>query len=153
MKQFCLSGRALSIVCFISIFVPGIAQQSPPKRHPENDNGWSTMSGNDLLPLCEASVDHMDGRPSPAKATDEMRCLFYVQGYLDGITGSFLAQNASVPLPLCFPDGANTGQMIRVITKWLHDHPERLHEPAYSLTFAAIHASFACPAANSSPKN
>ncbi|MGA9802939.1 MAG: Rap1a/Tai family immunity protein [Terriglobales bacterium] len=111
----------------------------------EHDNGWGGMDGNDLLPLCQAQIEFLDGKTlSPSRTVDASECMFYIEGFLDGF---WARDNAPIPnttTVLCYPEGVNTGQMIRVITKWLQDHPARLHEPAWSCIFAAAHDAFAC---------
>jgi hypothetical protein len=44
----------------------------------------------------------------------------------------------------CIPNEVNQGQLLRVLVKWLRDHPERLHEPDFLLSMDAFHDSFPC---------
>ncbi len=106
-------------------------------------NGWGGMDGNDLLPMCQAGLELQDGKNlSSSRMVDASHCLFYLQGFLDGFWARDNAPGATEVL--CFPDGVNAGQMVRVVTKWMQDHPARLHEPAWSCIFAAVHDAFAC---------
>jgi hypothetical protein len=111
----------------------------------DHGKGWGGMDGNDLLPACQAAVELVDGKNiSASRMVDASRCQLYVQGFLDGF---WARDNAPIPnttAVLCYPEGVNTGQMLRVVAKWLQDHPARLHEPAWSLIFAAAHDAFAC---------
>jgi hypothetical protein len=109
----------------------------------DHSKGWAGLTGSDLLPMCQAVVDVGDGkRISESQAEDGRHCMGYLGGFLDGFTmGQFLSGATQV---LCFPEGVNTAQMIRVVEKWLHDHPTRLHEPAFGLVFAAVRVGFAC---------
>ena len=127
------------LVWFILLACPAIARAGAT----DHSNGWGGIDGGDLLPVCQAAVDVGDGKSiSDSRAVDATRCMSYVQGFLDGFAmGQFAPGGTEV---LCFPDGVNAAQMIRVVTKWLHDHPARLHEPAFGLVFAAVRDSFAC---------
>lgn len=45
---------------------------------------------------------------------------------------------------VCIPTGTTNEQHLRVIVKYLRDHPEKLHEPAGSLSLEALKAAFPC---------
>lgn len=110
----------------------------------ERDKGWSELTGNDLLASCQLGVGVLNGRDIPkGKEVDAVQCAYYIEGFLDGLS----VRDINSPHEMfCFPAGVTTAQMIRVITKWLEDHPARLHEPAFGLTFLAVQDSFLCPA-------
>jgi hypothetical protein len=107
-----------------------------------NNNGYGGMTGNDLLPKCQAVLIQAGGKMDAKTVSvptliDENTCLSYIQGFIDGF---------HVRDTVCFPaDGATGGQMARVVTKWLLDHPARLHEPAWGLIFLAFQESYLCP--------
>jgi Rap1a immunity proteins len=44
----------------------------------------------------------------------------------------------------CPPPNASTEQVTRIVVKYLHDNPERLHMPASVLVTDAIRSSFPC---------
>jgi hypothetical protein len=46
----------------------------------------------------------------------------------------------------CIPSEVNQAQLARILVKWLRDHPERLHEQDFLLTFNALHEAFPCQA-------
>ena len=46
----------------------------------------------------------------------------------------------------CFPDKAPTGELARVLVKWLRYHPERLHEGKSFLAIEAFRSAFSCVA-------
>ncbi len=101
------------------------------------------MEGNSLLPMCQAGVEFEDGKKiSDSRMVDATHCLDYLRGFLDGFTMGQLAPGATEVL--CFPEGVNAGQMVRVVAKWFQDHPARLHEPAYGLVFTALRDAFSC---------
>jgi len=116
----------------------------------EHTNGWGGMTGNDLLPLCQALMDVADGRKiSDSRAFDSIRCASYIDGFLDGFTTRDSARGVS-PM-LCFPEGVTSAQMQRVVTKWLLDHPARLHEPSWGLITIAVREAFSCPSTPAAP--
>src|ERR1700674_4004112 len=110
-------------------------------------NGFGGMTGNDLLPMCQTGIE-MSNKNSKNSSTNELldstRCVSYIQGFIDGFTVRDNAEEGMKPT-LCFPDGATGAQMVRVVTKWLQDHPARLHEPAWGLIFLSFQESFLCP--------
>src|ERR1700677_2170690 len=82
----------------------------------DRSNGFGGMSGNDLLPLCQALEDQADGKTlSDSRVFDAIRCGSYISGLLDGFT--VRESGTDVKPVLCFPDGVTAAQMFRVVTK------------------------------------
>jgi hypothetical protein len=109
----------------------------------DHSKGWGGIDGGDFLTMCQAGVELQDGKNiSAGRMVDASHCMNYLTGFLDGFAMGQLAPGATEVF--CFPEGVNAGQMVRVVAKWLLDHPARLHEPAYGLVFVAIRESFAC---------
>jgi hypothetical protein len=44
----------------------------------------------------------------------------------------------------CFPHGVTPDHAVRVVVKWLGDHPARLHEDAIKLVLDALKENFPC---------
>jgi hypothetical protein len=109
---------------------------------------YSTFGdGNDLLKDCKAYTDLnlLDMRSMSDKdirrasqrcdLISGLQCLAYVMGVIDDrfnfridemtSTGRFDATKY-----FCFPHGVTPDQAVRVIVKWVGDHPARLHEDA-----------------------
>ena len=59
-------------------------------------------------------------------------CMGYVEGVADAYTDS------------CAPESVELGQEIRVVVKYLNDHPENLHLRRAELTKAALKQAFPC---------
>jgi hypothetical protein len=53
---------------------------------------------------------------------------------------------------VCMPEGVTYGQMVKVVVKYLNDHPEELHHPAALLTLNALIGAFPCPWDSTKPK-
>ena len=82
--------------------------------------------GNDLLKYCESS--HQDA------------CRAYVSGVSDASQGKTWDGGE-----YCLPDKIIIGQAVKVVTKYLNDHPEKLHYSASSLVHDAFLEAFPCP--------
>jgi Rap1a immunity proteins len=108
-----------------------------------SDKGWSNHTGNDLLPVCSVAVDFLDKKNvSRDDANDALECLQYVSGFLDGYAVASTVEKGK-PF-ICFPKDSNTGQMVRVVVKWLRDHPEKLNLAASDCVFAAVGEAYMC---------
>jgi hypothetical protein len=69
-------------------------------------------------------------------------CLGYVDGVVSGLQ---LATNAARAKPLfCMPKGVTVGEGIRVVMKYLNDHPPDLHQSAPLLILNAMLAAYPC---------
>lgn len=95
-----------------------------------------TQSGNYYLPGCQALV--ADGAKDEGLALDFRagQCLGAVtvlQTWLKGVRAT------------CMPPTATVRQIIRVVVKYMQDHPERLHEDVLNLAGPAIHKAWPCP--------
>ena len=89
------------------------------------------LTGNDLQATC------------PAKAGSDAHgvCRGYAMAIADML--SLISQdfpNGRV----CIPEGVQSAQAVAVISKFLNDHPERLHQPATWLLWDAFKAAFPC---------
>ncbi len=105
----------------------------------------TTLDGNRLLPKCEAAVEQMDNKRG--ESAEASYCLGFVNGIL------LMASDTSVRvegdshrsrLP-CVPiEGLTSGQAVRVVTKYLNAHPERLHRDAHILVVEALREALPC---------
>jgi hypothetical protein len=96
----------------------------------------SYTSGNDFLKYCQASVKSLDNpyvQMSEIETFDDGMCRGMV-------TGIFEISSRSCP-----SEGSTVGQAIRVVFKFLQDHPEKLHLRASELTERALAQAFPCP--------
>jgi hypothetical protein len=108
-----------------------------------SDKGWSNQTGNDLLPVCSVAVDLLDKKDvNRNDANDGLECLQYVSGFLDGYSVASTVEKGK-PF-ICFPKDSNTGQMVRVVAKWLRDHPEKLNLAASDCVFEALGEAYMC---------
>ena len=123
---------------------------------------YSTFGdGNDLLKDCKAYTDlnlldmrnmsDKDIRHASARGDliGGLQCLAYVMGVVDDRFNfridEMVASGTFDPTRyFCFPHGVTPDQAVRVIVKWLGDHPARLHEDAVKLVVGALKENFPC---------
>jgi len=46
--------------------------------------------------------------------------------------------------PICIPEGVKMGQVLKVVMKYIDDHPEQLHLPARNLVLDSVANAFPC---------
>lgn len=93
-------------------------------------------SGNALLKNC---TEALKGRKEEATInfTDSAHCLSYIAGLSFAI--GYWGLNKT-----CLPPSSTLEQFIRVVYKYLQDHPERLHERRFFLVRDALKEAFPC---------
>ena len=109
---------------------------------------WSfaqDRDGNKLLADCEASIAIIDDRAQSlgtAKLHGSGRCLGFLQGLKRASDYYEFTKRGGL---FCAPDSVTYGQQIRIVVKYLQNHPERLHEDEFILAATALRAAFPCP--------
>ena len=88
--------------------------------------------GNTLLQKCESD-----------SATQYNVCAGYVIGLVD-YQGTLVAWSLVEKPIFCTPDNVRASQLVKVITKWLNEHPEKLHQSASSSVPIALYDAFPC---------
>jgi hypothetical protein len=93
------------------------------------------MDGNFLLSSCQVSVRWLDDH---SITTNDFEA--YRDGYCRGLVGGVADASPRV----CPAEGVVQGQLIRVVAKFLQDHPERLQLRATQLAEEALARAFPC---------
>ncbi|EAW40077.1 hypothetical protein MGP2080_14936 [marine gamma proteobacterium HTCC2080] len=88
--------------------------------------------GGKLLQGCESD-----------SAVEYGACVGYIVGIADYQTTLLNWSYLDEPL-FCAPDSANADQLVKVVTKYFNEHPEKLHLSAGSAVANAINAAFPC---------
>jgi hypothetical protein len=89
------------------------------------------------------AVDALDKKDlSRDQGYDALQCMHYVAGFLDGYDIASAVEKGK-PF-LCLPHDSNIGQIVRVVVKWLRDHPEKLNQAASVCVFEALGDAFMC---------
>ncbi len=104
--------------------------------------------GSSLLTNCSLAVRVFDGEKlSSVDATEGTFCVDYISGIHDtDFMVQMLEEHEKITLMkhACPPSNASTAQAVRIVVKYLHDNPERLHMPASVLVTDAIRSAFPC---------
>lgn len=110
-----------------------------------NANAAEKNDGNYLLSKCNAAIRVMDGEKFSA-ATDDMgigQCFGMVEGVRNtlGYVNSYLRSD----LKICWPKGGiQNGQAIRILVKYLNEHPADLNDDQTLLTMVAFKDAYPC---------
>ena len=110
--------------------------------------GQSDYTGMELAADLTAAIKIMDGdRDALADNQLPVRGGSYVRGAVDTIS---VYEMEGCPL-ICIPEEVTMGQAMRVIMKYIKDHPEQLHAHAAVITIVALKGAFPCTVSKSSP--
>ncbi len=104
----------------------------------------NTQTGNDILRSCGPIVNMLDGKKIDLKEeTQGLWCTGYISGLLDGIALSPIKVDGKDVL--CLPkDGISNDQAIRIVVKWLREHPDKLHLSGRMEALISLVKSFPC---------
>jgi Rap1a immunity proteins len=99
------------------------------------------LNGNQLLSDCKEIIkiaeNDPDYRPMPAG-----RCHGYIISASD--VHNAYAEWGHMKPTFCKPDGITSGQLVRIVMKWMEAHSESLHLAASSLVINAFNEVFPC---------
>jgi hypothetical protein len=105
--------------------------------------------GNELLQECNAAiveVDHSDvAKPSDALSVG--LCFGMVRGVMETMLVWQIADNAHKQEPFwgsCIPADVSPTQAVRIVVKYLNDHPEELNRGDSTLVMSALSKAFPC---------
>ena len=143
-----LQSAVLGMALLIRLFLPantGSAQENQPL--PSQD---AIATGNGLLHSCTPMVRFFDGslQLTHEELTSGFLCLGYISGFADGFAVGLemeKSQTGSSHSLFCVPNnGLPASQGLRIVVKWLHEHPGRLHQPSGVLITLALEEAFPC---------
>ena len=105
-----------------------------------------------MLKDCGELVRHVDDNFSEKTNTYGGEwCLGYMEGFVDSLDVVEMVESTDYAdykshsrTQICFPDSSTIGQDVRVVVKFLQDHPEKLHERRKLLTYSALQKAFPC---------
>jgi hypothetical protein len=103
-------------------------------------------SGNAFVRTCSGLIKG-DKDKSYLDVGKEMACLGYIDALKDGVTVEIVfarSEHKTVPEPYCIPDGVEMNQLIRVVLKYIEDHPESAHMRTPPLAVLAWRKAFPC---------
>jgi len=77
-----------------------------------------------------------------------MGCIGYVEGVSDGVfeevAFAHAMSNKEPAKPYCLPEDTENGQLIRIVLKYVRDHPEEAHYSTAFLIVKALREAFPC---------
>jgi Rap1a immunity proteins len=113
----------------ITFLITGLA-------HAEGDEDVS--SANYVMAGCREFVDTLN----TSRATRLPLQFGYCSGIVHAIALISLSQPGS--MKICLPRSVNRGQLVRVVTKYIDERPERLHEQFVFLAIEALRTAWPC---------
>ncbi len=141
--------RLLLVPTLVGIFLVGSPASSSPKSTPEQPD--ISRSGRDFLEVCsnvgiEKGIDS-EGNRDAARVSRDATCLGWVAGFAEG----FLVHDELLGVPrrdrlACVPNGESTIRIVRVMKKYLADHPEKAHRATRYIASLALAGAFPCRA-------
>ncbi len=107
-------------------------------------------SGNAFVRLCSAADEPGNSSFSNEQVVVAMDCMAYVRGVVDGIELSsrlaeFKTKQNALKL-FCRPDNVEGGQMVRIVLRFIRDHPERAQFLTEILILKSMENAFPCAA-------
>lgn len=104
-------------------------------------------SGNAFVRTC-SGIDRDDKDKTNVELEKDVACVGYISGLTDGATAEHAFAHSethkSVPEPYCLPAKVEYGQLIRIVLKYINDHPETAHMRTPPLAVLAWQKAFPC---------
>ena len=105
--------------------------------------------GNELLQDCNAAIAAIDHSETskPSDALEVGLCLGRVGGVMDTMLVWQIADDAHKQEPFwgsCIPADVSPTQAVRVVLKYLNDHPEELNRGDSTLVMSGLSKAFPC---------
>ncbi len=106
----------------------------------------NTRTGNELLRQCNEMMKMMD-KPVPGiNFADAMHCLGYIDGAADfAAMGEMWSKEHNYKQAfLCVPVKAERRQLVRVVVRYMNEHPKELHKDKAEIVALAFSQAFHC---------
>jgi Rap1a immunity proteins len=129
----------------LSCFIFFLASLAPVYAQTNPSNPNLVHSGNEFLSFCSDSVED---QPQSSMFT-QGDCMGFVVGVNDGILLAYIVQNR--PLPFCVPHEVINGQILRVVVKYIKDHPQKGYVQTVILEMYALKDAFPCSSQSKKP--
>ena len=130
---------SVAILLVVVVSFPLVTAQQPQE--------FPSTSGNAFVRVCSA-IDKKAEEETHVDVEHAVACIGYVEGVVQGISEEVNYVHAKTdkepPRPFCLPDGTENGQLIRVVLKYIGDHPEKAHYSSALLIGLALMDAFPC---------
>jgi hypothetical protein len=104
-----------------------------------------SSSGNAFLRLCSV-ID--ESEMTPLEKVHKVACLEYLEGFTHGVLAEVEWAHAITgkepPPPYCRPEHVENGQLVRIVLKYIRNHPETAQKPTAALVVEALLEAFPC---------
>ena len=101
-------------------------------------------SGTSFYDQCGTTEKDLRQR-SVSESLQNAFCLGYVAGITQGVNSSEVIHHVKTSEKVfCLPEGATNIQKVRVIRKYISNHPEEAHNPAQGQALMALREAFPC---------
>lgn len=102
---------------------------------------YAVGTGNELLKDCSTAVKLLAG-DNVTTGFGAGYCMGVIAGASDALIVAW--QKDGGKRYFCRPENANNAQLVRVVTKYLKDNPDKLHLSDIALIFLALEKAFPC---------
>jgi hypothetical protein len=113
----------------------------------QEQSEFPSTSGNAFVRVCSA-LDKNSDEQTRMDYVHTAACIGYLTGIIDGVSEEAAYSHAMTervpPSPFCMPDDAENGQLIRIVLKYIGDHPEEAHKRTAFLISLALKQAFPC---------
>jgi hypothetical protein len=131
--------RLLIFLIILTLSLSSASKPETPRPQSQTHPDISTPSG--FLAMCNA-VDQIYAPKTQDQQYSETLCIGWVRGVSKGIVVGQIAAIGKVQI--CFPQINSYGQMLRIIKKYINDHPEQEQYETEWLAFLAMKEAFPC---------
>jgi len=105
-------------------------------------------SGNAFLRSCSV-VEKAPIHPTDSELFNDLQCIGYLNGLVDGVAleasyESNDGKTAAFQPFFCVTEGVETGQLVRIVLKYIRDNPDKAHLRTVWLAGAALRKAFPC---------
>jgi len=106
-----------------------------------------STTGSEILQYC-GTADRIVSQklpPSQAAATvEEAMIQGFCVGAVSGVRFLAAASTKNTQYPICVPENAPSGQVLSVVVRYLHSHPERLNDNFLWIIMDALREGWPC---------
>jgi len=104
------------------------------------------FDGNELLSNCKTVLATPPKDTSWEELCTREYCSGYCYGFIFGVVSTSLLNRTkfNTSPDFCISKEVTMGQFVRVVAKYLENHPEGLHHPGATLVLKALKEAFPC---------
>lgn len=113
--------------------------------NPVPDSNLPAASGNAFVRAC-SGIDKDGKDVTSLEVIHQVACVAYIAGFMDGVDTEIafaeLKASTKPPAPYNRPHHLEHGQIVRIVLKYIKDHPEAAHLPTAALAVGALEEAF-----------